>query len=361
MNLGTRATATRFAVAAFVLGLYATGSAWIIRVEGEAHRKRLRDERLAARRELDPVPATTTGPTPSAEAPAAPKGHPAAPVARPEPPAPASTNPAERKSAPLPPAERTLAGPSGDAHPVAPAPPLDPFWELPEQKKVWDLDHLTVEDEKRLGADLHRMILRDHKRLTVGPLPERLEAAAEPYLASRARKEIPYTFTVLDCDESNVFSHPGGYIYACRGLFVWIAEEEDYALEFLVAHEIAHVDLAHALNCLRDPEVKKSGIGTVPLFHALAIPWGYKHEQDFEADRWAARRMRQAGRSRHETMAFLRKLEDFARKNGFENVPRKPTDDPGSVPLDNHLRAHPIPRARLKGLKALLDPPAKPS
>ena len=98
--------------------------------------------------------------------------------------------------------------------------------------------------------------------------PRRLEEAAEPYLESVARKGLTYTFTVLDCDESNAFSHPGGYVYVCRGLFDWIAEEEDYALEFVVAHEMAHVDLGHAADCLRDPEVKKIDTGTVPLFYA---------------------------------------------------------------------------------------------
>jgi Peptidase family M48 len=359
----------RYGVAAVVLCLYAATSSWIIRGEGEAYREDRRIERLLA--EAYPVSAPTSSPGAPEDKPSKPfveepplapakpfvEEAPLAPATRA---APATTSAPAPDPAPIPVVDRRPAPPSAEAVPAAPIPASDPFWDLPVQKKVWDLNNLTIEDERRLGVDLNRMILQFHKPLEVGPLPKRLEDAAEPYLASCTRKGISYTFTVLDCDESNVFSHPGGYVYVCRGLFDWIAEEDDNALEFVVAHEIAHVDLRHALDCLRDPEVKKLKSGTVPLFYALVIPWGYKPEQDTEADRWAAQRMMRGGRSRHDTMAFLRKLEDYARKHGFENLRRKPGDDPGLSPLDNHLRAHPIPRRRIKDLGALLDPSPKP-
>jgi hypothetical protein len=354
MNFGSKAKSVRLGIASLVFCLYAAGSAWVIHIEGLSYRQKLRDDRLVARTDHTPIPETTER-IPEVEVSAVPEVRSSTPVETPEPPDSRPTIPPEPKPAPPLPAERTTIVPTGEAPKAAPVSSLDPFWELPEQKKVWDLDHLTVEDEKRLGADLNRMILHDHKPVASGPLPGRLAEAGEPYLP----KGISYTFTVLDCDESNVFSHPGGYIYACRGLFDWIAEEEDYALEFIVAHEMGHLEKSHALNCLRDPEIKKLGMGTMPLFYALLIPWGYREEQDFEADRWATQRMRQAGRSRHETMAFLRKFEDFARKHEFEAIRKKPTDDPKLDPLDNHLRAHPLVRTRLKELKKLLDPAAK--
>ena len=249
--------------------------------------------------------------------------------------------------------------------------PPDPFWEEPEQKKVWDLDHLTPEDEARLGADIDRAILHDpyHHQLKTGPLPRRLEGAAEPYLKTGSRPEVEYTFTVLDCEFSNVFSTPGGHIYVCRGTFDWIDDEEDYVLEFMIAHEMAHVNLAHAITNMRDPGVKKLGLGTVQSFYSIAIPWGNTDAQEYEADKWALERMRKLGRSRYQIQAYLRKLEDYSKKNGFENFPLKPTDgfepnpkptDPPRVPpLDNHLRAHPVPYKRMKALKALMNPAPK--
>jgi predicted Zn-dependent protease len=350
----------RLGLAALIACAYIGASAWLIRGQGEAYRTQLREERSALagnlapstiidekRVEKGPPPPTvrppeSVGPSPVATRPA-------------EPPAPTE----ERKATPAPSIARAPEPPA-PASPAPASPVLDPFWEQPDQKKVWDVDHLTTEDERRLGEALHQMVLKFHRPVEEGPLPRRVEEAAEPFLKSLSRDGLSYTFTVLDCDESNAFSHPGGYVYVCKGIFDWIAEDEDYALGFLLAHEIAHVDLDHALECLRDPEVRAIKAATVPLFYSLIIPWGYKEEQDFAADRWAWKRMNQAGSSRREVLAFLRKLEDHAERNGYANLRKRPPDNPRIAPLDHHLRSHPIPRSRLKTLLKVIDPAAKP-
>ena len=244
---------------------------------------------------------------------------------------------------------------------MAKAPALDPFWSLPAQQKKWDLDHLKTEDERQLGGALHEMVRHFHPRLETGPLPKRVSDAGELYLKSVARKDVEYTFTVLDCPHLNAFSHPGGYVYVCKGLFNEIGEDEDHALEFILAHEMAHVDLAHAIVDLKDPEVKKMfDIGTVPLFYGVPIPGGYLENQEYEADRWAAERMIKMGRSRYQILAFLRVLEIYAKLNGFENY-RKNPGDPPYVPLfDNHIRTHPVPSKRLKRLSTFIDTLQKP-
>ncbi len=85
----------------------------------------------------------------------------------------------------------------------------------------------------------------------------------KPFLKTCEHKDVHYTFTVLESDAVCAFSHPGGYVYVCRGLFNLIGEDEDYALEFAVGHEIAHVDLQHALAGLAGPR------------HDEDSPWGH--------------------------------------------------------------------------------------
>ena len=107
----------------------------------------------------------------------------------------------------------------------------------------------------------------------------------------RSRKELDYTFTILDSEAVNAFSHPGGYIYVTRGLMDWIGEDENYVLQFVLAHEIYHVDQRHALTCLRDPGVKKLSIGTLQAFYLLIFPRGYYPDlMDYQADAWALQR-----------------------------------------------------------------------
>jgi hypothetical protein len=256
---------------------------------------------------------------------------------------------------------RPASSSSAPAASIAQVLARDPFWNAPAMKREWNLADLSVRDEIDLGRALHGLVMHFSRPQVDGPWLQRVEEAAEPLLEIRNRKEIPYTFTVLDSDEVNAFSHPGGFVYVTRGLFNLIGEDEDYALRFVLGHEIAHVDLQHALGCLRDPEVKTLAIGTLPQFYFLIFPLGYVEEQDFEADRWVYTRMMQLDHTRRESLAFLRKLEGYARSHGFENGRGQPKPGPEASLPENHLRAHPLVRARLKRLTTPPKPAEAPA
>ena len=164
----------------------------------------------------------------------------------------------------------------------------------------------------------------------------------------------------------NAFSHPGGFIYVSQKLLDMISEDEDYALEFAIAHEIAHIDLGHALTCLKDPGVRAFSDGTLQKLYFLIIPHAYPDNLEFAADTWAYQRMKGLGRSDHDCFAFLRKLDSYAKANGFADRRGKPEDllksragkpdaFPVFSPIDNHLRAHPPALDRLDHLKQLRD------
>lgn len=357
----------RYSVAAALLVLFIAGSVRAVRREGEAFREALRRDRQATRAAAPPERRPPEPPARSTSAAAAIPSATITPGPTSSPPAVASsvvTEPAE----PHPPTTAAKAGLDVSKRGVPSLPPPapgptpgaadmppgeDPIWNSPEVKKVWDLSALKTEDEIRLGRSLHALIRNTQPIVENGPMPRRVEDAAEPFLAALSRKGIPYTFTVLDSDAVNAFSHPGGYVYVTSGLLNWIGEDQDYALEFIVAHEMAHVDLDHALTCLKDPGVKKLGLGTLAQFFLLIFPLGYPEPQDFAADRWAYEQMARLQRSRRERLSFLRRFDGYARDNGFENVRGTPRPGPDTSPVDNHLRAHPLVRKRLKQLEAL--------
>ena len=66
-------------------------------------------------------------------------------------------------------------------------------------------------------------------------------------------------------------------------------------------------------------------------------------------------------RSRHDSLAFLRKLEGYARENGFSlgrTLPPAKVETQGETPpslVDNHIRAHPAVRKRLNALRTLSE------
>jgi Peptidase family M48 len=235
----------------------------------------------------------------------------------------------------------------------------DPFWNQPQMTRNWDLANQNTADELRLGAELHDVIVQLNPVCDDGPWLSRVEEAAKPLLKSLNRREIPYRFTILDSDEVNAFSHPGGYVYVSRGLFDLIGEDEDYALQFAVGCEIAHVDLQHAIRCLDDPDVKKMNGGTLRKLYWLIIPFGYlvsdKINQDYQADEWVLSRMRSLGRTNRETLAFLRKLDGYAEKHGFKNGHAKVRLGPETSLLDIHYRRQTAAWRRLDHLKERVD------
>ena len=85
-----------------------------------------------------------------------------------------------------------------------------------------------------------------------------------------------------------------------------------------------------------------------------------KAEAEFEADRWTYARMRQAGRSDHRALAFLRKLKGYAKNNGFNDGRVKPKPKGDSSPIENHYRAHTATWKRLEHLKEFIATASSP-
>jgi Zn-dependent protease with chaperone function len=143
-----------------------------------------------------------------------------------------------------------------------------------------------------------------------------------------------------------------------------IPEDEGYLLEFVIGHEMAHVELQHALACLRDPDIKPLTASIPWKLYFLIIPIGYPDKLEQAADEWIYHRMKRLHRSDYECLKFLRMLDRYAKNHGFDSRRGKPQElleemrhAPEGAravsPIDNHLRAHPPAYERLRHLNEL--------
>jgi hypothetical protein len=381
----------RYLIAAVVGCLYVVGSVLIVQRVGKEYRAGLNPNRLAAKivpNTRSPGVKDETSPLVPAANPTSTPSKSALIDAAPPPVTVASRKTTGDHPAPIAPTIETarvksvLAPPkkNADAHPereAAPVDPLanDPFWNKPELKKQWDITYLKPDDERQLCEILHAVIVHFNP-LVADPTPwlSRVEEAAEPFYPKLQRKGIKYKFFILDSDVVNAFSIPGGKVYISRGLFNLIGEDEDYALEFAIGHEIAHVDLEHAIECLRMPGMKELPRGTMFKLYLLILPFGYvaneKVNQEFAADDWVSNKMTQIGRTRREILVFLQKLEGYSNDRGFFGGRMPPQPGRDLSPVENHYRAQISARERLKHLKELMGqsvtaqketPPKRPS
>lgn len=379
----------RYAIVAVSLGLYAALAVWLVQSEGRAYRDRMRtvaspSDSGAARspaRANDMTdagsPATTNLITTSAASPSqqpssrspdssgSEKGKPKTPVSVTTVPQPNMR--ADASKGVVPSAEttgdiaagrhtpETRSDPNRGLSPTQLQLPNDSFLNSPAMKAVWDLSHVTPAEEERLGVALNELVLHYNQALDEDPRVQRLNQVAAPLLAARANKSVSCRFTILDSDLVNAFSHPGGYIYVSRGVFDIVGDDQDYLLEFLLGHEIAHCDLGHAFKCFNDPGVKALGLGTLQEYYLLIAPLAYTDAQEFEADAWVCRQMKRRGCTKRETLGFLRKLDGYAGRHGFLNGRKSPL--PGFTAAENHFRAHPATWERLNRVTALYDRP----
>lgn len=185
--------------------------------------------------------------------------------------------------------------------------------------------------------------------------------------AQSSRPNIQWTFGVINSDEFNAYSAPGGYVLVTKGLLKAVQSEAQLA--GVIAHEIAHVTERHALRVYGNAKANgcqaalaakagtksagESKVGqefaefTSQFQGALGKPGGYvdlnnagvglitnltkkvveeitlkgfAHGDEFEADKIAAELITAAGYSPKEFVNFVVKIP--AEGGAFKNHPK---------------------------------------
>src|SRR2546422_8374327 len=116
-----------------------------------------------------------------------------------------------------------------------------------------------VQEELQLGsqyaAEVDQAMPVVHDPAVQAPL----DAAVRPLVAVAARRDLPWTFRVVNTTDVNAFAIPGGHIYVTRGL---IEHATSYnQLAGVLGHEIGHVDLRHTARQIEKQRAASLGVG----------------------------------------------------------------------------------------------------
>lgn len=183
----------------------------------------------------------------------------------------------------------------------------------------------TEKDEIDMGIALDKKISSEFK---IVDNPDKIfngfTAVCSKIAVNNDRNHLPYKFKVIEKDEVNAFSIPGGFVYVYTGLLKRIDSPDELAC--IIGHEIAHI-------CNRDAvhRIEKQILYSIPasiLFGSgrqKAIQQAvdtvftlsmlkYSREQEIKADTQGITYAFNAGYNPEGMIWFFKKMEELEKK-----------------------------------------------
>ena len=214
---------------------------------------------------------------------------------------------------------------------------------------------ISEQQEAQLGREEHPKILEEFGGEYKGKpeLTTYVNSVGQFIAATSERKDVTYTFTVLNTPDVNAFAVPGGYIYTTRGLLALANSEAELAS--VLGHEAGHINARHTAERAGQAQQTQLGVLGATLLGAvlggetganlaggLASQYGqvrlagYSQEQEFEADSLGVRYMKRATYDPQASASFLSELRAQTQLEA-----KLAGKDPNVVDDTNMMASHP--------------------
>ena len=189
--------------------------------------------------------------------------------------------------------------------------------------------NINESQESQIGAEEHPKILAEFG----GAYSEKPNLNAyvtqlgQSVAQNAERKDVEYTFTVLNTEDINAFALPGGYVYITRGLLTLANNEAEVA--GVLGHEIGHVNARHTAERAGQQQTAQYGAVAAQLLGqllggdaggelagGLANEVGadylghFSQQQEFEADSLGVRYLTKASYDPQAMASFLDSLNN---------------------------------------------------
>ncbi len=213
---------------------------------------------------------------------------------------------------------------------------------------------IPTDQEVAMGQDIHQQLTREFKFINSGPQLDRVRRVGRKLAQVSDRQDFEYNFYLIDKDEMNAFTIPGGRIYIFSGLLNKMRNDDELAS--VLGHEIGHSAARHTVKKYQ-AAVTYQFIGEVVLSRISAeeqvrriaslssdtlmslIFSAYGRRDEYEADRLGLKYMSLAG---YNLNGMIQMFEILNEKS-----------EQGSVPLI--LRSHPYLHDRKTAAKKEIE------
>ncbi len=207
---------------------------------------------------------------------------------------------------------------------------------------------LSTRQEVNLGKEASRQVEQEYRVDTASPDADRVRRVGQTLLDHMDKRDVPYTFKVIDGKEINAFSLPGGPVYVYRGLLDMMGDDDD-ALACVLGHECGHVNGRHAARQISSQYATNLLLLAIPNPTAANLASGaasivglkYSRDDEYEADRRGLSYAHFAHYDPGGMIRFFDKLQRLEKREG------------GAGP--EWLQNHPVTKARIEKAKMLIE------
>lgn len=175
---------------------------------------------------------------------------------------------------------------------------------------------IGTKQEISIGKNTAQELEKKYGVVDDAALQERVTAIGQRIVGVSARKDLPYTFKVLNTEEINALAVPGGFIYLYKGLVDYMPSDEELA--GVIAHEVGHIVKRHTVRTI------EKNLGISLLFNILfqdrgallqnlvfnAIMADYSRDDERQADELGFSYAMQAGYNPYSMLLTLHKLKE---------------------------------------------------
>jgi len=209
---------------------------------------------------------------------------------------------------------------------------------------------ITPEQEYYIGRAVAATVLKTYKVYDNPAANHYLNVLGQALAQFSDKPETfgGYHFIILDTDEINAFSAPGGLVMISRGM-IRCCDTED-ALAAVLAHEIGHVENQHGLKAIRKgrltsalttlaveagkslggeelAEVTKAFESSIGDITSTMMNSGYSRKTEFQADRSAVKIMKRIGYNPYALVDMLAEMRLKLKPGGHDFAKTHPSPD----------------------------------
>lgn len=172
--------------------------------------------------------------------------------------------------------------------------------------------------EVSIGQGMADELSKTEKKLADQSWQNYLNEVGQKIVAVSDRKDIKYSFTVIESEEINAFAAPGGFVYFYTGLLRRMDNEGEMAA--VMAHEISHVVARHSIKRVQTAmgatlayQLVFGDKGGEALSAAVGVGMGllfadYSRDAEREADKFGIHYMQRAGYDPNAAITMFEKL-----------------------------------------------------